>query len=140
MLALTRAAEESKAEQLAFQQVMVDTIPYPVFFKGADSRFLGFNTAYEEAFKVKREDLIGKRVMDLEYLPEADRIAYQAEDEATIANVGKIKHPMKIPFADGRMHDTIYYVSGFRRLDGSPGGLVGSFIDLGVAQDTEVLS
>ena len=140
MLALTRAAEESKAEQLAFQQVMVDTIPYPVFFKGADSRFLGFNTAYEETFRVKREDLIGKRVMDLEYLPEADRVAYQAEDEATIANVGKIKHPMKIPFADGRMHDTIYYVSGFRRLDGSPGGLVGSFIDLGVAQDTEVLS
>jgi two-component system sensor histidine kinase/response regulator len=30
-------------------------------------------------------DLIGKRVLDLEYLPEADRLSYQAEDEATIA-------------------------------------------------------
>ena len=143
MLALTRAAEESKAEQLAFQQMMVDTIPYPVFFKDSDSRYLGINTAYEETFKVKREDVIGKRVIHLDYLPEADRVVYQAENEEVIATIGKIKRPMKIPFADGQLHDTLYYLSGFRRRDGSPGGLVGSFIDLGVSrgdQDAEVHS
>jgi PAS domain S-box-containing protein len=129
-LSATLSAERAVAEQLAFQQVLVDTIPYPVFFKDPDARFLGFNRAYEAAFNVRRADLIGKRVLDLEYLPEADRLAYQAEDEATIANVGTIKRDMKIPFADGKTHDTLYFVSGFRKADGTPGGLVGTFIDV----------
>jgi PAS domain S-box-containing protein len=129
-LSATLSAERAVAEQLAFQQVLVDTIPYPVFFKDPDARFLGFNRAYETAFNVHRADLIGKRVLDLEYLPEADRLAYQAEDEATIANVGTIKRDMKIPFADGKTRDTLYFVSGFRKADGTPGGLVGTFIDV----------
>ena len=125
-----QAAERASSEQAHFQQVLVDTIPYPVFYKGADARFLGFNRAYEETFKVNREDLVGKRVMDLDYLPEADRIAYQAEDEAVIASAGQVRHEMQIPFADGKQHDTLYFVSGFRNADGSPGGLVGTFIDV----------
>lgn len=137
LLTATVAAERAGAEQLAFQQALVDTIPYPVFYKGADTRFLGVNRAYEETFKVNREALIGKRVLDLEYLPEADRIAYQAEDEATIANAGTVQRDMQIPFADGRMHDTLYYVSGFRRADGMPGGLVGTFIDISAVKDAE---
>lgn len=130
VLSATRAAEQRIAEQLAFQQALVDTIPYPVFYKDAESRFLGFNRAYEETFAVERDALIGKRVLDLDYLPEADRIAYQAEDEAMIASIGQCKREMKIPFADGKLHETLYFVSAFQRADGSPGGLVGTFIDI----------
>ncbi|MBF0129732.1 MAG: PocR ligand-binding domain-containing protein, partial [Alphaproteobacteria bacterium] len=125
-----REAENAIRDQAAFQQALVDTIPYPIFYKGPDTRFLGFNRAYEQTFAVRREDLIGKRVLDLDYLPEADRITYQAEDEAVIAGAGQVEKEMLIPFADGRMHDTLYYVSGFRRADGSPGGLVGTFVDV----------
>jgi PAS domain S-box-containing protein len=137
MLSATLAAEKSHAEQIAFQQVLVDTIPYPVFYKDAEARFLGFNRAYEEAFGVRREDLIGKRVLDLDYLPAADRIAYQAEDEATIASAGTVKHDMKIPFADGKLHDTLYFVSGFRSHDGVAAGLVGTFIDVSEMKQAE---
>lgn len=136
-LATTERAEQEATEQLAFQQALMDTIPYPVFYKGADTGFLGFNRAYETTFAVKRENLIGKRVLDLDYLPEADRLAYQAEDEATIASVGTVRREMKIPFADGQLHDTLYHVSGFRRADGTPGGLVGTFIDIGQLKDAE---
>ena len=117
-------------EQLAFQQALLDTIPYPVFYKGADTRFLGVNHAYEETFGVSRDELIGRRVLDLDYLPEADRLKYQVEDEAVIADAATVQHDMKIPFADGRLHDTIYSVAGFRKPDGSPGGLVGTFMDV----------
>jgi PAS domain S-box-containing protein len=137
MLSATLAAEKSHAEQIAFQQVLVDTIPYPVFYKDADARFLGFNRAYEEAFGVRREDLIGKRVLDLDYLPETDRIAYQAEDEATIASTATVKHDMKVPFADGSLRDTLYFVSGFRTPDGEAGGLVGTFIDVSEIRQAE---
>ena len=123
-------AQQALADQNAFQQVLLDTIPNPVFYKGADTRFLGFNRAYEETFGVRREDLVGKRVLDLDYLPEADRLAYQREDEEAIAAGGSVRREMRIPFADGAMHETLYYVSGFRRADGSPGGLVGTFVDI----------
>lgn len=131
LLATSAQTERRTREQLVFQQALVDTIPYPVFYKDAEARFLGFNRAYEAVFNVRREDLIGKRVLDLDYLPEADRMAYQAEDEATIVAAGTVQRKMRIPFADGTLHDTLYYVSGFRRADGSPGGLVGTFIDIG---------
>lgn len=124
-----KASEESLRDQAALQQALIDNIPYPLFYKGPDCRFLGFNQAYEKTFQVKREQLIGKQVRDLDYLPEEDRIAYQEEDERAIAEFGDIQREMLIPFADGKMHRTLYCVSGFRLDDGQPGGLVGMFID-----------
>ncbi len=125
-----RASEESLRQQTWLQQALIDTIPFPIFYKGPDCRFLGFNRAYEKIFNVKREDLIGKQVLDLEYLPKADRIAYQQEDERVIADVSEVQREVMIPFADGKLHQTLYRVSGFRLDDGQPGGLVGIFIDL----------
>lgn len=135
LLDATVAAERASTAQARFQQVLVDTIPYPVFYKGPDARFLGVNQAYEQTFNVSRNDLVGKRVLDLQYLPEADRIAYQAEDERVIADASQVRHEMQIPLADGKLHDTLYFVSGFRDADGVPGGLVGTFIDISAQKE-----
>lgn len=122
--------EQRLADQLTFQQALMETIPYPVFYKDAETYFVGCNTAYEETFGIRRDNFIGKRVLDLEYLPAEDRITYQAEDEATIANTGRVRKEKSIPFADGQMHQTLYSVSGFRQTDGSPGGLIGVIVDI----------
>ncbi|HSB96021.1 MAG TPA: cache domain-containing protein [Spongiibacteraceae bacterium] len=127
-------SEASLRRQASLQQALIDTIPYPIFYKGADSRFLGFNKAYEQTFNVNRQQLIGKRVLDLDYLPIADRAAFQAEDEKIIAEVGQVRREVAIPFADGRLHQTLYFVSGFHLEDGRSGGLVGIFIDLELTQ------
>ncbi|MEO5345323.1 MAG: PAS domain-containing protein [Magnetococcus sp. YQC-9] len=137
LLAKTAEAERTKASQLEFQQALLDTIPYPVFYKGVDTRFLGFNSAYEVVFAVKRDELIGKRVLDLEYLPEADRRAYQAEDESVILSGTTVRREVPMPYADGQLHDTIYYASGFCLPDGSAGGMVGTFIDITELRNAE---
>lgn len=134
-----KQAEQALAEQAQLQQSLIDTIPYPIFYKGPDTRFLGFNRAYERTFGVSRESLIGKRVLDLDYLPEADRLSYQAEDEAVIANAGEIKREMLIPFADGVVHETLYSVSGFRLSNGQAGGLVGAIVDIASLKAAEHL-
>ncbi|MEI6413596.1 MAG: response regulator [Pseudomonadota bacterium] len=131
------AQQRTLADQLAFQQALIDIIPYPVFYKDSDARFMGINRAYREIFNIHAEDLVGKRVLDLEYLPEADRHAYQTEDEATIANAAQIRRETVIPFADGEAHETLYFVSGFRKQDGSPGGLLGTFVDITPMKDAE---
>ncbi len=125
-----KQAENALRDHAALLQAMIDTIPYPIFYKGSDARFLGFNHAYEQAFRMRREDLIGKRILDVDYLPESDRVAFQAEDEAVIASAGTIQKEQPMPFADGKVHDTLYFVSGFRKADGTPGGLVGTIVDV----------
>ena len=137
ILSATREAEQASARQLAFQNALLETIPYPMFYKDTDARFLGVNRAYEKCFGVERNDLIGKCVLDLDYLPMADRIAYQTEDEATIAGIGTVEREMKIPFADGQLHDTLYFVSGFADDEGQPAGLIGTFIDMTTLKDAE---
>jgi len=126
------------ADQLAFKQALMDTIPYAVFYKDAATRFMGCNVAYEKTFGIKLEDFIGKRVLDLEYLPEQDRLAYQAEDEATIASVGHVRKEMAIPFVDGLIHQTLYSVNGFRQADGTPGGVIGIIVDISDLKRAEV--
>ncbi|MCF7818912.1 MAG: PAS domain S-box protein, partial [Kiritimatiellales bacterium] len=134
-----KQADAALRDQFALQQALVDAIPYPIFYKGADTRFLGFNRAYDDTFGAHVESRIGKTVLDLDYLPEADRIAYQKEDEEVIATAGKIQREQAMRFSDGKLHDTLYYVVGFRKSDGSPGGLVGTFIDVSDRKKVEDL-
>ena len=123
--------------QFALMQALIDTIPNPIFYKGADTRFLGCNEAYEEVFGTHLRDFVGKRVLDLDYLPEADRLAYQAEDEAVIADAGRIAREVPMTFADGQTHDTLYSVTGFANRDGRPGGLVGVIVDITPLKNAE---
>ncbi|MGB5062829.1 MAG: histidine kinase dimerization/phospho-acceptor domain-containing protein [Candidatus Competibacter sp.] len=118
------------ADQIALLEALVDNIPNPIFYKGPDSCFLGCNHAYEIAFATPRQSLVGRRVLDLKYIAEEDRRFYQQEDETVIREVGRIMRETVITFADGRLHHTLYAVSGFRNPDGSPGGLVGVIVDI----------
>ena len=129
----TAALSENQArlaDQLLFVQVLIDAVPNPVFYKGPDARFLGCNKAYEAAFGTNRGFLLGKTVLDLPYLPTGTRIAYQEEDVRAIATAGTVHRESRIPFADGRDHDTLYWVTGFRSANGDPGGLLGVIVDI----------
>ncbi|MBE7498904.1 MAG: response regulator [Verrucomicrobiales bacterium] len=125
-----KIAQDTMRNHAAFLQALIDTIPYPVFYKDPDTRFLGCNRAYEQAFGIQRANVIGKRVAELAYLPEAERLAYQAEDEHLIATVTSVEKEIALPMADGRVHDVLYTVAGFRKADGSPGGLIGTLVDV----------
>jgi two-component system, sensor histidine kinase and response regulator len=122
--------ERELIRQFSFLQALLDTIPNPIFYKGPHTRFLGCNRAYEAFFGVERGDFIGKRVVDLEYLPEEARQAYQAEDERIIAECGRISREVPMQAADGQIHDTLYSVTGFQTTDGEAGGLIGVIVDI----------
>lgn len=132
-----RQMEAELTRQFSFLQALLDTIPNPIFYKGPHTHFLGCNHAYEEFFGVKRADFIGKRVLDLDYLPEDARRAYQAEDEAVIAECGRISREISMLAADGTLHDTLYSVTGFRTTEGEPGGLIGVIVDITLLKNAE---
>ncbi|WP_175474828.1 ABC transporter substrate-binding protein [Colwellia chukchiensis] len=125
------------AAQILFQQALTDTIPYPIFVKDADTRIINVNKSYEQTFNVNKADLIGKTVLELDYIPLADREAFQAEDVSIIANMGMVKKEITLTYADGLAHDTMYWVKSFAKADGSIGGLLGTFVDISEQKKAE---
>jgi len=132
---MDRTAE--MAELSVFLQAIIDHIANPIFYKGPDLRFRGCNHAYERVFGVTRADFIGKTVLELPYLPLADRESYQREDAGVLASGSVLSREASMPFTDGRMHQTLYSVSGFRAPDGSPAGLVGEIVDITPMKETQ---
>jgi PAS domain S-box-containing protein len=116
---------------------MLNALPNPVFYKDKDARFLGFNRAYEEVFGVKAKDLIGKSVLDLEYLPFEDRKNYQAEDLDTIKKLKTVVREQLTPLKNGKFYHTIYSVNGFKDTQGNPAGLIGVFVDITKQKEIE---
>ncbi len=125
-----KRAEAEVQDRLLFQQALLNSIPYPMFIKDAETRFLGCNAAYERAFGVCSEDMRGKSVLDLEYIPVEDRRKFHVEDTSVIRDASRLSYELPIAYADGRTHVTLYSVDGFRLADGRPGGLIGLLVDI----------
>ena len=122
--------EEQVAGQLDFQQALIDAIPVPLFYKDADGRYVGVNRAYEDAFGVARQALIGKTVMDLDYLPPATKAQFERDAIEAVGQGRSVHREVDLPYADGQLHHTLFWLHGFARADGTPGGTIGTFVDI----------
>ena len=122
--------EELVAGQLDFQQALIDAIPVPLFYKDANGRYVGVNRAYEKAFGVARKELIGKTVMDLDYLPQEARAQFERDAIGALGEGRSVHREVDLPYADGHLHHTLFWLHGFSRADGTPGGTIGTFVDI----------
>ncbi|MGV2528087.1 UNVERIFIED_CONTAM: PAS domain S-box protein, partial [Bacillus thuringiensis] len=100
------------------------------FYKGADGRYTGFNRAYEQAFGVKRSDFIGKTVQELAFLPEELRMQFRRDADEALGGNQTVHREVDLPYADGQIHHTLFWLHGFVRPDGTPGGAIGTFVDI----------
>ena len=115
-------------DQYAYQAAVLDAVPNPIVVKGADSRYTAFNSAYERAFDVKRDDLIGKTLLDLDYLPTELRAQMQREDEQLLSKGGLSAREAVFTFADGEPHDVLYIRTTFTA--GNSRGLIAVLVDI----------
>jgi len=118
------------ADRLAFQKALFETIPYPMFVKDAEARFISCNKAYEREFGTTNDFLKGKTVLELDYLPEAERRKFHYEDATVISEGSRRSYELPVTYADGQTHITLYTVDGFKLSDGRPGGLIGLLVDI----------
>ena len=130
--------EAQVAQQLDFQQALIDAIPIPLFYKGADGRYIGFNRAYEQAFGVQREALIGRTVNEVAFLPEEQRAHFAEDSEAVLQGQKAVHKEVDIAYADGKIHHTLFWLHGFAGADGRVGGVIGTFVDISDRQRAEL--
>jgi PAS domain S-box-containing protein len=122
--------EQERARLLAFQTALLDSIPNPIFVKNVAAVFTACNKAYENAFGVGRDDFIGKTVLDLDYLPADKRRMYQDDDVSLIQTGGYNQDETELVYADGNLHNVMYWRTTFELADGVSGGMIGGFFDV----------
>jgi PAS domain S-box-containing protein len=115
--------------QSIFLQTFINAIPYPIFYKDAQLRYLGCNTAYEQLVGVKEDQIIDKTVYDLWPQDLAD--IYHGADLKLLASTGGAQvyaGPMQDPA--GVRYDILFHKSIFRNPDGSVSGIIGVMEDI----------
>lgn len=123
-----RRSEEMIRQQAAFLQLLIDAIPYPVFYKDRQGRYLSCNCAFEQFFGVQREQITGKTVHEVAPKKLAD--VYHQADIDLFANPGIQKYEAVVDAADGKPHEAILHKATFQGRDKTIGGLVGVIVDI----------
>jgi PAS domain S-box-containing protein len=136
-IARRRAAEEALANQLAYQRGLIETIPSPIYIKDDEARFIGCNQAYEAAFGTSLAEILGMAAFEVAYVaPERGHELYQRDLEL-LRTKGRAFRADSFKFADGKMHDALYWIHTFDLADGSAGGLVGVLVDVSESKELE---
>lgn len=123
-----RQIEQQLADHTRFLSTLIDTLPLPVFYKDAGGKYLGCNRPFEEYLGIGRDALIGKTVYDIAPKELAD--VYFAADQELLKNPGFQSYESQVRYADGSLHDVLYYKTCYLDHRGATGGIIGAFLDI----------
>ncbi|MGV6475153.1 response regulator [Azotobacter vinelandii] len=129
--------EQAGSDESELQRVLFDSIPFPLFVKDREARYIRFNRAFLNNFRVRAEELTGKTILDFLELPAEERSRYQAASERLLREGGLFSTERRIRYADGREHPSIYTLAGYPGGDGRPAGLLGMLIDISAQKASE---
>ncbi|HBG04396.1 MAG: diguanylate cyclase [Geobacteraceae bacterium GWC2_58_44] len=128
-------AEKELRDKLDFIQVLIDTLPTPIFYNDPNGIYLGCNKAFEEQIGLKRGEILNKNVYDL--LPPDLAALYTRGEEAVQPGTGPRSFEGSIACADGERRDVIFYSAVFSNSDNSAGGVVGALLDISERKRSE---
>ncbi|MBI4827812.1 MAG: PAS domain S-box protein [Nitrospinae bacterium] len=121
-------SERALREQVELMQVLIETIPSPVFLKDREGRFVRCNAAMERFFNKPKEAIIGNTMSNL---APPDQAALHADKERELLErPGSLTYEAPMVLDNGERRDVIVNKATFLRPDGSAGGVVGVFTDI----------
>ncbi|MFA5101311.1 MAG: PAS domain S-box protein, partial [Candidatus Omnitrophota bacterium] len=123
-----KQVNESLQDNLSWLQLLIDTIPNPIFFKDAKGLYTGCNRAFLEFTGLRRAEVVGHTVYEI-FSPELADIYFRSDIEL-LSRGGRQQYEAKVKYADGVLHDVIFNRAVFNQPDGSVGGIVGVIIDI----------
>jgi len=121
-------AADALLKSEATLNLLLETIPIPVFYKDKEGRYLGFNKAFEIFFMKSKEQLIGKSVFDISPFELAK--VYHARDVELFEKPGVQIYDSQVQDANGVLHDVIFHKASLIDAKGSVTGLVGAILDI----------
>lgn len=129
-------AEDALRAQLFFLQILMDTMPSPIFYKDVEGVYLGCNQALSDFLGVPKDQIIGRTVYDLYPKDMAEK--YCAMDSALFREPGVQIYDYSMPHADGTRHDVNFNKATYFTPQGALAGLVGVMIDITDRKKNEI--
>lgn len=113
---------------LNFLQVLMDTIPHPIFYKNAAGEYIGCNQAFASFFDLTKEEIIGSNVYDL--ISNEFGKMYKSKDEIILKRGGKQIYEGELEDRYGEVHNVIFSKAAYYDLLGKVEGVVGVIVDI----------
>jgi len=123
-----RAANAALEKSEHFARSLLEAIPVPVFHKGGDGRYQGFNQAFLHFYGKSKDELIGKTVFDITS-PDFARV-YHAKDSELLENSGTQVYPCKVKTGQNDLRDVIFHKASLTDEHGGVIGLIGAILDV----------
>lgn len=130
-----RQAETRVQDQLRFLQLLIDSIPTPIFYKDPSGAIAGCNLSFAQGFNKQRNEILGKTAEDLLPASEANLIN---EIDKLVKQYGKpYRVECALTYTGGTRHDVVLSQAAFYKADGAVGGIVGSILDISDLKSAE---
>jgi len=123
-----KRTEEVIKTTIRFQQVLMDAVPSPIFYKDAKCVYIGGNKAFEQYLGLSPEQFIGKTVYEISPAELAEK--YDKADRELLNNPGVQTYEASVVYADGTLHDVVFNKATFTNREGKVVGLIGVILDI----------
>jgi PAS domain S-box-containing protein len=124
-----------KEKNERFLQILLDSMPVPVFYKNAKGIYSGCNESYAKFLGISKESFIGKSVYDISPKNLAD--IYYKKDKELFDHPGTQVYEAEVKGHDGITHNVVFNKATYNNEDGSLGGLIGVILDITKQKEAE---
>ncbi|WP_372183455.1 ATP-binding protein [Xanthomonas axonopodis] len=130
-------AEERLTSQLHFNSLLLDAHPLPVAVKDDQHRYVRVNRAYQDAFSVSEQSLLGQRMQDrMHYGPDLRERVAEGTRQA-LASGQPHQGEYVVAGEDGRPKIWLNLIQPYRLEGTTSAGVLSTFIDLTSIREAE---
>jgi len=122
-------------EDFSFLKILVQIIPSPIFYKNSTGIYKFCNHAFCEYLGLTESAIIGHTVYDIAPINLAN--IYQQSDLDLIQSQDSQVYESQVRYADGTLHDVIFYKTAHVNEQGESIGLVGVMLDITIQKNNE---
>jgi len=119
----------------AILQMLIDSIPIPIFYQDMDGVCVGCNQKFGEFIGREREEIIGKAMSDVVAPNLAAIYAKMSKDLPQTGAVQTYEKPVLHP--DGTVHYIIFNRATLNKSDGTPSGIISTMLDITQRKELE---
>jgi two-component system sensor histidine kinase EvgS len=124
-----QAAERALNDQFEFMRSLVNGTPHPIYVRDRQGLLQSCNDSYLEVFNAKREDVIGKSVMQGTLSNAFEAQAFHADYQRVVTEGTALV--LDRPLHIGKRRLTIYHwILPYRDSSGDVKGIIGGWIDI----------
>ena len=128
----SKRAKEELQSSLRFLEILINTIPSPIFYKDRQGRYIGCNESFaRQIIGISKESIMGKSVYDLGDVIPADLAdKYSEMDERLLQDRSVQVYETPVQCADGVRRDFLFTKAPFNNFAGDVAGIVGVMLDI----------